>query len=186
MKSFRRADRFTDWWHAVLMIILASGCSEPRPVSHATPEDTKTEYPKSAPFADSVVFSSKQIPSLREYFNPTWDPPKEAVAKALEQLPEFLNHAGAETFPSIWSVKAYVNELPGLAERMPTTVCQIVGVTFEGRKGILLNCLPVNGSLVAGWREHFVKVYDGGPRYWSVVYLPDEQKFTRLYIDQGF
>jgi len=188
MKSFRHANRSSLLWNVVLMIILASGCTELRPVNHTPPPDTKTVYTKSAPFADSVVFSTKQIPSMGGYFNldPTWDPPEAAVSQSKEQLPAFLNHVDTTSLPYPLYADVFAKELPGLIKRLPTTVCQIVGVTYEGHKGLLLNCLPMNHSFSKNWREQFANVHDGGPRFWSVVYLPDEQRFAHLHIDLGY
>jgi hypothetical protein len=57
---------------------------------------------------------------------------------------------------------------------------------LEKRKGILLNCFPLSHRWSEGWKERFVRVYDGGSKWWSVVYLPDEKEFSRLRADLGF
>ncbi len=113
---------------------------------------------------------------------PLWNPTTNDVVEALNQLPDYLQHARSQ--PS--AHPAYAEKLPLLREWLPQTICQNVGVTFDGRKGILLNCIPSHSQMSAGWKERFIKVYDGGPRWWSVVYLPEERKFTRLHIDLGF
>lgn len=192
MKSFRLASKSAYRWHAVLMVILASGCSGTKFADRPLPAESKNAAMKSAPFADRVVFSSKQIPTLSETpslgadFGPSWDPSEEVVAKALGQVPYFLNHLGKESlqYPSYADV--YAKELQGLQQRMPTTVCQIVGVVYQGRRGLILNCFPINGSHLDSWHEYYVLTHDRGPRYWSVVYLLEEQKFMRFYIDLGF
>jgi hypothetical protein len=65
-------------------------------------------------------------------------------------------------------------------------VCQAIGVQYDQKKGVLLNFLPEDDLFTREWRERYIKVRDGGPRFWSVVYLPDQQRFVRLHIDLGY
>jgi len=109
-----------------------------------------------------------------------WNPSTNLVAEAIRRLPAYLQ--SVQTNGSA----GYTNQLPGIRERLPNTGCQIVRVTLEKRKAILLNCFPLNHGFSKGWKQHFIKVYDGGSKWWSVVYLPDEKEFTRLRVDLGF
>ena len=113
---------------------------------------------------------------------PTWDPKTSDVVDALQRLPDYLKDSKSDL-----SIReSYSRKLSGLRERLPGTVCQAVGVTFQGGQAIFLNCLPARHTASRNWRTKFVRVYDGGPRWWSVVYVPEERKFARLKIDLGF
>jgi hypothetical protein len=64
-------------------------------------------------------------------------------------------------------------------------LCQSFGITEGGKKAIFLNCFPPEDRWVKYWEKTLIITYDFGPRYWSVVYLPEEQSFTQLWIDGG-
>ena len=115
-----------------------------------------------------------------ENFEPLWNPTTNHITEAIRCLLDYLQRmqTNGQSF--------YTNQLPGIRERLPRTACQFVGVSFEKRKVILLNCIPANHGFSRDWENRFVKVYDGGPRWWSVIYLPDEKEFTRLRVDLGF
>jgi hypothetical protein len=111
---------------------------------------------------------------------PLWNPDTNLVTEAIQALPNYLQTAQTN------GSNRYTNHLSGIRERLPITGCQFVGVTIDGRKSILLNCFPLTHSFSRGWKERFVGVYDGGPRWWRVAYLPDKKEFTRLRVDLGF
>ncbi len=135
-------------------------------------------------FSSSEVLPDDRIE--RKYFNeyslPLWNPTTNDVIVALNALPEFLG----EVANAPLGERLYPNELPGVQERMPNTVCQIVGITLNGQRALLLNCLPHAHQSRRGWNEEFITVFDGGPRWWSVVYVPESSKFTRLILDLGY
>ncbi len=110
----------------------------------------------------------------------TWDPPTNVVAEALLRLPAFLSDPRNEPLGGVNHL------LPGVRRRLPNTVCQAIGVQYDQKDGVFLNCLPADTRRLEGWRERYVRVYDGGPRFWTVVYLPEERKFVRLRIDLGY
>ncbi len=111
---------------------------------------------------------------------PLRNPSTNEVAEAMQRLPDYLQQAKQNGRPS------YTNILPGMRERLPRTACQFVGVTIENQKGILLNCISMTHKASSGWKDHFVKVFDGGPQWWSVIYLPDQKQFTQLHVDLGY
>jgi len=137
---------------------------------------------------DWVVLSSETLATNQgslKRLAPLWNPPTNLVGEAIQRLPAYLQSAQTN------GIAGHTNQLPGIQNRLPNTGCQFVGVTvelrnLEKRKGILLNCFPLSHSWSEGWKERFVKVYDGGPKWWSVVYLPDEKEFTRLRVDLGY
>jgi hypothetical protein len=138
-----------------------------------------------AVFAGTVILSAEthntNRSSLRTSFFPLWNPTTNDVTEAAKRFSIYLKDGDGQPF----SHPRYAMELPGIRERLPKTLCQFVGVTFDGRKGILLNCIPPDTRRAKKWRESYVKVFDGGPQYWSVIYIPDERKFTQFQIDLG-
>jgi hypothetical protein len=173
--------RFNFFAVLALAWVLCSGCAATKPQSQHTVQNTICE---NHCFAGTVLLATEnsQERYLKNYYYPLWMPSTNAINEALSQVTNYLQHAETEPL----SHPAYANELPGVRERLPKTVCQAVGVSCNGRKGILLNCFPSEGRWHERWRDGFIKVFDGGPRYWSVVYLTDEHRFTDLRIDLGF
>ncbi|MGI8967438.1 MAG: hypothetical protein ACR2H1_15320, partial [Limisphaerales bacterium] len=152
---------------------------------------TKLNYGMTKPIENSVaqnevaglvILASKQCSHFKANFLPLWDPETNSAREALGQIPMYLKGRTNE----VLSHTQFHKQLPLLVQRLPNTLCQAVGVTVEKRKAILLNFLPVDHFSSRLWREAFVKVHDGGPRWWSIVYLPQEKKFTNLWIDLGF
>jgi hypothetical protein len=111
---------------------------------------------------------------------PLWNPPTNQVAEAMQRLPDYLQQAQTN------SRSSYTNKLSGIRERLSRTACQFVGVTKENQKGILLNCIPMTHEASSGWKDRFVKVFDGGPQWWSVIYFPAQKQFTQLHVDLGY
>ena len=111
---------------------------------------------------------------------PLWNPSTNDVAAAMQRLPDYLQQGQTN------SRSSYTNKFPGIRERLPRTACQFVGVTIENQKGILLNCIPMTHRASSGWKDHFVKLFDGGPPWWSVIYFPDQKQFTQLHVDLGY
>jgi len=148
-------------------------------------ERTITNSPNSV-FAGTVILSAEAHNTngsyLRTSFFPLWNPTTNDVAEAVKRLSTYLKDGDGQQF----SHPRYATELPGIREGLPKTLCQFVGVTFDGRKGILLNCIPPDTRRAEKWRESYIKVFDGGPQYWSIIYIPDERKFTQLRVDLGF
>ena len=160
------------------------GCSAPRTTERQVqaPAAPSTVL-KSHPFSGTVLLVAEyQRGFLTRHYYPLWDPSSNVVLEALSQVTNYLQHASNEPL----SHSAYPKELPGVQDRLAKTVCQAIGVTWIGRKGILLNCFPAEGYWHERWREDFIKVHDGGPRYWSVIYFVGERKFANLHIDLGF
>jgi hypothetical protein len=134
-------------------------------------------------FGDWIILPTNGLTNqwgFKKSYQPLWNPSSNQVAEAIQRLPTFLEAAQTN------GLSGYTNQLPGIRERLPRTGCQFIGVTLEKHKGILLNCFPLSRDPSGDWKKRFVKVYDGGPRWWSVVYLPDEKEFTQLRVDRGF
>jgi hypothetical protein len=165
----------------VAVLFGCSGCAETKSEKHSHVANTNCE---NFCFAGVVLLATENAHQgfLKNYYYPLWMPSTNVANEALSQISNYLQHAEYEPLGH----PAYARELPGVRERLPKTVCQIVGVTCDRKKGILLNCFPVEGLWSEQWRDAFIKVCDGGPRYWSAVYLPDEHRFSNLEIDLGF
>lgn len=116
--------------------------------------------------------------------SPLWTPSTNIVAEALNKLPSYLLSTNKEPFAH----PLYAEKCVPAKESLSKSICQVVGITFDGRKGVLLNFLPADRANRYGtdWRERFIKVYDGGPRWWSVIYLSEEKTFTALHFDLGY
>jgi hypothetical protein len=112
----------------------------------------------------------------------SWNPTNVQMREAIHSLPDFL-----EASRRAHGAGSYRNELlQGVIRRLPETFCQGVGVELDGQQAILLNCLPNGGPRAEGWEEHYIRVFDGGPRFWYVVYQMEAERFSQLQIDQGF
>jgi hypothetical protein len=115
---------------------------------------------------------------------PLWNPSEEQTAFAARLVPSLLAKRRPESREVISPTNA--RYLSQLRTELSNSVCQAVGVTVGHEQGIWLNFLPGDSSLTSDWTSHFIEVYDGGPRYWSVVYFPTRGEFDRLRIDKGF
>ena len=115
---------------------------------------------------------------------PLWSPSTNQVIEALNQIPEYLQLANLETLAH----PSYYKHLLEAKDQLPKSICQVVGITLEGRKGVLLSFLPADRAdlYAADWRERFINFADGGPRWWSVVYLVEERSFAKLHFDLGY
>jgi hypothetical protein len=117
--------------------------------------------------------------------DPVWSPSKSQVIGALEQIPSLLTAVRPETGKVVSANRA--RYLPQLRANFTNSVCQVVGVTIGQEKALWLNFLPKDdGRFTQDWQTKLVEVFDGGPRYWSVVYLLGQNEFMRLRIDLGF
>ena len=76
--------------------------------------------------------------SFRQDFLPIWNPPTNIVSEVFRKLPEYL------------LAKKLANRL----KQLPMSVCQVIGITFEGHQLIFLNFLPANNSRLRDyWRR---------------------------------
>jgi hypothetical protein len=128
-------------------------------------------------FSGVVLLAPENVKSAEKDFSPLWSPPSSLVEEATDKIPDYLRNV-----PAVNAGQA--QELREIRERLPKTFCQTVGVTFEGKKAILLNCLASRNSYITNhWQQHFIKVYDGGSHFWNIVYLPENRSFTNLDIN---
>jgi hypothetical protein len=163
-----------------LAVALGVGCHSPRTSSTGNlgPPDP-TEDRTVAAFVVLPAADVASHPGAR-VLPPTWDPATNVVAEALLRLQAFLSDPRNEP------LDARVPRLAGVRRRLPNTVCQVIGVRYEQKKGVFLNCLPADSRMNEGWRERYIRVSDGGPRFWRVVYFPEEGVFFDLQIDHGY
>jgi hypothetical protein len=137
------------------------------------------------PFADFVVLDWQEAGSawgFPKFLNASWNPTVEQVRAAMQSLPKFL-----EISRQSYGVGSYRRkQVQEVIRQLPKTLCQGVGVEFNGQNAILLNCLPDGSPGSEGWKKRCIRVFDGGPRFWYAVYRVDTQEFTHLRIDQGF
>ena len=173
----------------VLAFAVASFCCSASRREHwidATEKADTLVQPEHVHLAGLVIFPDTRQ-AISKYLGrdapPLWTPSTNIVVDALNQLPNYLlsTNKGPLAHP------LYAEKCLPAKENLPTSICQVVGITFEGRKGVLLNFLPSDRSVFTeNWQQRFIKVYDGGARWWSVVYLPDEKTFTGLRLDLGY
>jgi hypothetical protein len=150
----------------------AGGSAFPKTNTMVVPRETVILTPQQAanPLWNSV-----------EHF-PLWTPSREAVCAALTRLPGYLRGL-TNGVAGAWGTGSTV---AGVQSGMATTFCQAVGVTFKGRQCVLLSCLPSPGAISSGWKERYIRAEDGGPGFWRVIYVSDEQRFTRLQLNGGY
>lgn len=137
----------------------------------------------------AVLFSKSAVSDRYRYplawGDPVWSPSKSQAIGALEEIPSLL----AALRPEMGKVVStnHARYLPQLRANFTNSVCQVVGLTIGQEKALWLNFLPKDGGrFTQDWETKLVNVSDGGPRYWSVVYLLGQNEFTRLRIDLGF
>jgi len=120
---------------------------------------------------------------LARYYRGFWTPVKEQVAEAEAYLALFLETAlhDRNLHPE------YPLHIPRIKANLPKFRRQYVGVTVNNARVIFCNFFPgAQGDSDGRWRYSFVKVFDGGPSFWTVLFDPATKKFSRLRIDLGF
>jgi len=162
--------------------VLQIGCS----ARDSTLKPSQTEHlvdsSAKGSLCDSVILPPAAAADIWRFFNefePLWSPDVVQATNVLSLIPDYLQRESSEQL----SNPRYAEKLLENRIKLPLSVCQIVGITVEGKRAIFLNFLPVEDqSLNETWRERLIKWYDRGPRYWNVVYLIDEHRFTRLRV----
>jgi hypothetical protein len=185
MRSQRPATNIKFCMFAVLLMGSFAGCStneKQQRSPHSLPPSTSVPNDRIIKYVILPTESITENTFFPTEFKPLWTPTTNDVIEALNQLRVYL--LIGDTDPLLRP--SYAKKLPFLRQQLPQTACQTVGITFGQHKGILLNCVPTDSAMSRGWEERFIKVYDGGPRWWSVVYLPENRSFTRLRIDLGY
>ena len=127
-------------------------------------------------FSGVVLLSQDNASYLKKHFSTLWDPSANAVNEATSKIEDYLRQVRPD---NPWQVE----DLSEIRARLSKTVCQAVGITFEGHKAILLNCLPAKNSFTQSWRDRFIEVFDGGAHYWNVIYIPESGSFVNLQIN---
>jgi hypothetical protein len=176
--------------YGLLVFCVASliGCSAVKPEQKSMPAEAKSDSTNSIHvYLSGLVIFPETCSNVSSHVGqdtlPLWSPSTNLVIEVLNQIPEYLQHANKDPLVR----PAYYKQLVPAKERLPKSICQVAGITFQGRKGILLNFLPAEeANAHSDWRKQFINVYDGGPRWWSVVYLEEEKKFKALHFDLGY
>jgi hypothetical protein len=187
MKRFFSKTQFTLPFFLLACAGAAVGCSTSKS-EHRNVASEKARglvQPEHVYLAGLVIFPDLRLAiskHLGQEVGPLWTPSTNVVVEALNNLPSYLLSTNKEPLAH----PLYAEKCLPAKENLSKSICQVVGVTFEGRKGVLLNFLPAQASFTAGWRDHFIKVYDGGPQWWSVIYLKEERTFTALHFDLGY
>lgn len=169
--------------------VAAVGCSTSK-FEHQNTASEKASglvQPENVYLAGLVIFPDKQLvisKHLGREVSPLWTPSTNIVVEALNQLPSYLLSTNKEPLAH----PHYAEKCLPAKENLPKSICQVVGITFKGKKSVLLNFLPADRANGFGtdWRENFIKVYDGGPKWWSVIYLSEDKTFIALHFDLGY
>jgi hypothetical protein len=167
----------------VCAAVAFAGCATSRHLPAKESKSGGTGTP--GPFADFVVLDWQETGSawgFPKFLNASWNPTVEQARAAMQSLPRILEISRQSHGAGSYRRKQ-VQEVIG---QLPQTLCQGVGVELNGQNAILLNCLPDGSPWSEGWKGHYIRVFDGGPRFWYAVYRLDTQEFTHLRIDQGF
>lgn len=127
------------------------------------------------------VEAARSVHTLRE-FSPFWNVTTNHVNEALGSLPHYLLSTNRESFRH----PAFGQLRPDLRNRLNSTLCQAVSITLHGQRAIFLNCFPAEERWAQNWERAVLITYDTGPRFWSVIYVQDQQSFTNLWIDLGY
>ena len=109
-----------------------------------------------------------------------WTPTEEQTAKALTAIEQLLNDPEA--------LKKFSERATSSADKIrihfPEYGVQFYGVIKGGEKYICCNFFSANTTTSsADWKQHPVKVYDGGFWYWSILYDPSTGKLSGLKIN---
>ena len=134
------------------------------------------------PVADYVILSRQLVRESQDYpsgFWPLWNPDTNLVLEVLNQIPSY-----AERITKQHLVPECLPKFPGLVPMLPKSICQIVGVTYNERRALVLNFVPLEYTQIyeKNWRERFIRTVEQGPGFWRVVYLLEDKKFTNLHI----
>jgi hypothetical protein len=159
-----------------LSALAVGGCGGGKiPLQRSDVPQGNTECESHA-FSEVVVLSSANARALEPHFSPLWDASTNNVNDATAKIADYLRQLHSDN-----AMRA--QEISQIRARLKKTVCQAVGITFEGQKAVLLNCLPLDSSLIEPWRKTYLKVYDGGSHFWNVIYLPGSDSFVNFEIN---
>jgi len=160
----------------LLLALAVDGCGgEKIPLqSSDVPEGNATC--ESHAFNVVVLLSSINARDLERDYSPLWDPSTNAVNEATAKIANYLQGLHSDN-------TLQAQEVSQMRARLKKTVCQAAGITFDGHKAILLNCLSSGSSITLPWRKQYLKVHDGGSHFWNIIYLPDSGSFINLEIN---
>jgi hypothetical protein len=161
--------------------VATSSCCAPT----ASSSDPDRASPPLATFAGTVVLAPEDCAGAGRLrmLQPLWEPSEDQAAQALASLTAALH----QPHPNPLTVGPHhQGDVINLRRNVTNEVCQAIGVTYKTQRAVLLNCFPVRSFFAEERYDRFVSVNDGGPGYWSVLYLPEKRRFTRLRINGGW
>lgn len=132
---------------------------------------------------DSDKFSNHKI---KGEYKADWNPQELEVHQALLSVRSFLHNLEQNPSSQELAHPAYAANLSGLIDRLPKTLCQAIGIEYEMQHAVFLNFIPSSERWSNDWTNRYIHVFDGGPRFWTIVYLPNSGEFKNLRIDLGF
>jgi hypothetical protein len=172
----------------ILLMVVFLGCTSNRINVAPAALAIAPISPPAKLFAGGVILSPEAVEDsqLRRQGNaPFWKPSTHEVEQAISRITAYLASDSARDGHGRPSSQFL---LPLIEANLPQTLCQAVGVTRRGQRAILLNCIPAGTHFTSSseWQYRYIRWYDAGPRWWSVVYFPTTGNFSELRIDRGF
>ncbi len=161
---------------------IVGGCSGAKTANRPRQTISQNTICEKYSFAGAVLLAPENCQSdfWGRSCEPLWNPSTNVVNEALSQVTNFFDHPKSEQLRNTYDA----NRLSELERQLTNTFCQVVGVTFQGKKGILLNCMPARFH--RDRREVFFRIYGDLHGFWSVVYLPEKREFTDFYLKHGY
>ena len=139
---------------------------------------------KDFPIVDTANYKGAIVPAelaarhrfLAKNYREFWTPEPEQIAKAEVKISAFIAASKSEQAAEI-------------GRKLKRFRRQYVGYLAGGEKCILCSFLPgVNDGEdpFSGLKRSFIKVYDGGPSFWSIHYQVEKDQCSRFSVDGGF
>jgi len=127
-------------------------------------------------FADAEISKGNQV-ILSSYYDNSeiWMPTEQETDEALSVIAKHL-----EVYDKDASLPP--GHLKKIRKDFGTYKVQFVGLKGEVNKRILCNFFPADGEYPE-WKTSFIRVFDGGFRYWQVEYDVDTKQCHKLMIN---
>jgi hypothetical protein len=164
---------------SIFVLLLASltgmvvGASDDFPVYTPRTEIRGPRADKDFPIVDTANYKGAIVPaelaarhrSLAKRYKDFWTPEPEHIAKAEAKISAFIAASKSEQAAEI-------------GRKLKRFRRQYVGYVADGEKCILCSFLPGvkdGEDPFSGLRRSFIKVYDGGPSFWSIHYQVEKE-----------
>jgi hypothetical protein len=139
---------------------------------------------KDFPIVDTPDYKGAIVPaeeaarhrSLAKSYKDFWTPEPQQISKAEAKISAFIATSKSERAPEI-------------GRKLKRFRRQYVGYVAAGEKCILCSFLPGfkdGEDPFAGLRRSFIKVFDGGPSFWSIHYQVEKDQLDKFSVDGGF